>query len=601
MTRRIAVSESIRALWLISGLAFRAEPRGATAALLVTLAESANAAFLALGMRWLVDGAAHRDAVGVVVSLALLGCNSLIANLAALLGFALRNGVRERTSLAIEHQVASLTAGIPGIDHFERPEYLKQLDLLREERVRLGWVHQSAVVVLGYVVMLAGTLLLLASVDWPLLALPLFGLPAIFLSGRAQRRMHAVQEELVESRRLEWHLYDLATSAAAGKEVRVFGLRDEIMRRHRQLRRRLDHGHDVAQLRMAAETMLGWIIFALGFAGAIVFVALRASRGEATLGDVAMTVALANQVQGQIAGLVGETTQLLWVLDASRRYVWLRAYATEAERRRRGAHDLPPDALRQGIDVQHVHFRYPGTDRDVLHDVDVRLPAGATVAIVGENGAGKTTLVKLLARLYEPTDGRIVADGIDLGRVAVEAWRARTSAGFQDFARFELLARENVGVGSLPHLDDPVAVCAALDRAEAADVIAGLPAGLETQLGPSFEAGAELSGGQWQKLALGRAMMRPAPLLLILDEPTAALDAQTEHALFERYAGAAREQAANGAITILVSHRFSTVRMADLIVVVADGRITEVGSHEQLTAAGGLYAELYALQASAYR
>lgn len=156
-------------------------------------------------------------------------------------------------------------------------------------------------------------------------------------------------------------------------------------------------------------------------------------------------------------------------------------------------------------------------------------------------------------------------------------------------------------MGSLPDLDDPVAVGAALDRAEASDVIATLPAGLETQLGPSFDEGAELSGGQWQKLALGRAMMRSAPLLLILDEPTAALDAQTEHALFERYAGAAREQAANGAITILVSHRFSTVRMADLVVVMADGRVAEVGSHDRLTAMGGLYAELYGLQASAYR
>jgi ATP-binding cassette subfamily B protein len=598
---RIVVPEPIRALWLISSMAFRAEPRGATAALLVTIAESALAAVFALGMRGLVDGAANRDALAVGLSLVLLGCNALIANLAVMVGFALRNSVRERTSLAIERHLATLTAGIPGIDHFERPEYLKHLDLLREQRSRLGWVHQSAVAVLGYVVTLAGTLLLLASIDWRLLVLPLFGLPALFLSGRAQRRMHGVMEELAEPRRLEWHLYDLATSAAAGKEVRVFGLRDEIMRRHRQLRRLLDHGHDVAQLRMAAETMVGWLIFALGFVGAIVFVALRASRGEATVGDVAKTIALANQVQWQVTGLVGETTQLLWVLDASRRYVWLAEYAATVDRPASGTLVVPPDSLRRGIRVDGVSFRYPGTDREVLRDVNLDLPAGATVAIVGENGAGKTTLVKLLARLYEPTNGRIVADGIDLSHVAVEAWRARTSAGFQDFARFELLARENVGVGSLPHLDDRAAVGVALARAEATDVVATLPAGLETQLGPSFEDGAELSGGQWQKLALGRAMMRPAPLLLILDEPTAALDAQTEHALFQRYAGAAREQAGNGAITVLVSHRFSTVRMADLIVVVADGRIAEAGSHDQLMAADGLYAELYTLQASAYR
>src|SRR5688572_2808139 len=177
------VPQPVRALWMISSLAFRAEPRAAVTALLVTMAESANSAFFALGMRALVDGAAHRDAAGVVFSLVLLGCNSLIANLAVLMGFALRNGLRERTSLAIERHIATLTAGIPGIDHFERPEYLKHLDLLREQRKQLGWVHQLAVNTLGNAVCLAGTLLLLASVDWLLLVLPLFGAPALLLSG----------------------------------------------------------------------------------------------------------------------------------------------------------------------------------------------------------------------------------------------------------------------------------------------------------------------------------------------------------------------------------------------------------------------------------
>jgi ATP-binding cassette subfamily B protein len=200
------------------------------------------------------------------------------------------------------------------------------------------------------------------------------------------------------------------------------------------------------------------------------------------------------------------------VLDASGRYVWLLDYSREADHQHPSETVAPPDVLGQGIDIQHVHFRYPGTDYEVLHDVNLHIPPGAMVAIVGENGAGKTTLVKLLTRLYEPTTGLILADGIDLSRVPIEAWRSRTSAGFQDFARFELLARENVGVGSLPHLNDPVAVGAALNRAGAADVIGTLPAGLDTQLGSSFKDGAELSGGQWQKLALGRAMMRPSPL-----------------------------------------------------------------------------------------
>jgi ATP-binding cassette subfamily B protein len=210
--------------------------------------------------------------------------------------------------------------------------------------------------------------------------------------------------------------------------------------------------------------------------------------------------------------------------------------------------------------------------------------------------------VKLLCRFYDPTDGTIRVDGVDLRRIDPARWRERLSAGFQDFAKFELIARETVGVGALWSIDDEDAVRAALARASADGVVDTLPNGFDTQLGKSFGGGAELSGGQWQKLALGRAMMRPAPVLLVLDEPTAALDAQTEHALFERYVGAARRSAAaTGAITVLVSHRFSTVRMADTIVVIDGARVAEFGTHDELLAARGLYAELYELQARAYR
>ena len=224
------------------------------------------------------------------------------------------------------------------------------------------------------------------------------------------------------------------------------------------------------------------------------------------------------------------------------------------------------------------------------------------MALVGENGAGKTTLVKLLCRFYEPDEGEILVDGTDLRRIPVEAWRQRTSAAFQDFARFELLARETVGVGDLPHIEDPPAVEAALVRAAAEDVPRALPRGLETQLGKAWEGGAELSGGQWQKLALGRGMMRSRPLLVVFDEPTSALDPQTEHALFERIAAAARGgRNAAGTVTVLVSHRFSTVRMADRIVVLDGGRIREEGTHQELLRRGGPYAELYRLQSRAYR
>jgi ATP-binding cassette subfamily B protein len=299
-----------------------------------------------------------------------------------------------------------------------------------------------------------------------------------------------------------------------------------------------------------------------------------------------------------MAAVTGRFVAGMHVLD---QYRWLRDYA--AGRAAAGGTGTPaPDRLREGIVIDGLGFRYPGTDEQVLRDVTVRLRAGTVVALVGEHGAGKTTLVKLLCGLYRPTEGRITVDGVPLTDLAAPTWRQRTSAAFQDFGRFEFAARETIGVGDLPRVDDDPSVHRALDRAGAADVVAGLPDGLATQLGRSFAGGTDLSTGQWQKLALGRAFMRDEPLLLVLDEPTASLDVAAEQALFERYAERARHLgAALGAITLLVSHRFATVRMADEILVVADGTIAQRGTHADLMRAGGLYADLYRLQADAYQ
>jgi ATP-binding cassette, subfamily B, bacterial len=209
--------------------------------------------------------------------------------------------------------------------------------------------------------------------------------------------------------------------------------------------------------------------------------------------------------------------------------------------------------------------------------------------------------VKLLAKLYEPTSGAIHVDETPLARVRADEWRARMAGAFQDFFRFELRARHSVGLGDVPRMDDDAAVLKAIERAGAGDVLSRLPSGLDTQLGQTWPGGVELSFGQWQKLALARGFMRDGPLLLILDEPTAALDAETEHALFERYAAAARDGAGNGRITVLVSHRFSTVRMAGLIVVLDGARLVEMGTHDELMSKGGQYSQLYGMQAAAYR
>jgi ATP-binding cassette subfamily B protein len=392
-----------------------------------------------------------------------------------------------------------------------------------------------------------------------------------------------------------------ATTAPPGKEVRVTGIGDRLIKERREAWERWYGPVSTARWASAAWHSLGWAIFGGAYVGAIVFVS---SGLQAPAGDVLLVLAAGSRLSGYIGATVGEIGFLrgIW-LDGSRRLAWLEDHAAAVA----ASADQPaPARLAEGIRLEGVSFAYPGTDRLVLDGVDVTLPAGSVVALVGENGAGKTTLVKLLCKLYEPTAGRILVDGAPLGAIRAEEWRSRLSGAFQDFFRFEFRARHSVGVGDLPRIDDDGAVVSAVDRAGAADVVERLPAGLETQLGPTWPGGVEVSFGQWQKLALARGFMRDEPLLLVLDEPTAALDAETEHALFERYASAARASSSasgNGAgrVTLLVSHRFSTVRMADLIVVLDGSRVAQVGTHDELIAKGGPYAELYGIQAAAYR
>jgi ABC-type multidrug transport system fused ATPase/permease subunit len=252
----------------------------------------------------------------------------------------------------------------------------------------------------------------------------------------------------------------------------------------------------------------------------------------------------------------------------------------------------PPATLRDGITFEHVSFTYQGTTRPALDGISCHLTAGSVVAIVGEYGSGKTTLVKLLAKLYAPDQGRILVDGVALADLDTAAWRQRSSAAFQDFGRFHIRYGDAIGIGDLRHLHDEERVLEAVRAAGAVMPVDGL----DTQLGTRF-GGVELSEGQWQKTALARASMRADPLLFVLDEPTASLDAPSEHAIFERYMARARELKG---ITVVVSHRFATVTSADQILVLHHGRLVEDGTHRELVAAGGRYAELYSLQAVAY-
>ena len=489
----------------------------------------------------------------------------------------------------------------PTIELHERPEAADRVELVRKDVKMLAFAMLSFVWAVGIVTQLTTTLVILVSVHPSLVVLPLLGIPSLVAGARAQRLRQRAREETIEDQRLSDHLFGLGTTSGPGKEVRIFGLAGEIADRHGSVRRSIQLMERRAEMRALAGTVLGWLAYAVGYAGAVVLVSVLAVDGRATVGDVILVISLAGQIQFQLDGAVQLTGDFIRNLRTADHYLWLRDHADRAVASHR-PFASPPDTMTDGIRLEGVSFRYPGTEVDVLTDVNLTLAAGTAVAIVGVNGAGKTTLAKLLAGFYEPTQGRVTVDGVDLRDLDMDAWRRRMSACFQDFVHFEYLARESVGLGDLTRIEDDGYVREALVRASASDVVGSLPHGLGTSLGKDYDDGVELSTGQWQKVALGRAMMRDEPLLLILDEPTASLDAYTEHALFERYARASERAGREiGAITLLISHRFSTVRMADLVAVVEAGRVVQTGTHDELERERGAYWELYELQSRAYR
>jgi ATP-binding cassette subfamily B protein len=561
--------------------------------LILTPLRAVAPALTALGLQWIVDGVLSGSRsllIGGALCAAVAGAFALAGTRvvqvqAGLLG--------SEVGAIIGQQIMRWCATMPTTAHLEDTESLRRIEQIRGLGPRMITTGMSALEVVQSGLWLVITSVLLALVHPALLVLPLFAVPALLLTRTASRRTEAAMEETAERNRAEQHLFTMITEANSAKELRLGTSGAHAAAIARRLRAERGTILGRATLAVGGLTLVGSLVFVAAFLGALFLTAQLALSGAVSPGALLLVATLGSQIRGQLDLLTNAITRSARAFAMARQYLWLRdLYEASAS-----GTLTPPDRLGDGITLSGVDFSYGGPP--VLHGIDLRLPAGATVALVGDHGSGKTTLVKLLCGFQRPTAGTITVDGAPLTEMDPAGWRERVTSAFQDFSRFPFLAREAVGVGDLPRMHE---IAEAAEKGGAAQVFARLPEGEETRLGKALGDGVELSGGQWQKIALSRAFMRSMPLLAVLDEPTAALDAASEYEVYQRYAEAAQEwQQATGGITLLVSHRFATIRMADLIVVLDGGRIIESGTHAELIDRAGRYAHLYDLQASAYQ
>ncbi len=552
----------------------------------------------------IIDAVVARDRHAALVwVLAELGLVAGMGAVQSALSF-VRTVIGARLSLDINVLILEKALTLE-LRHFEDSEFYDQLTKARREAstrplsvvTRTFQLVQSAITLAGYGAMLFHYSALAVG------GLVLAAIPATIaemrFSGQAFR-MRGWRSP--DTRKLLYLEYVLANDDHA-KEVKLFGLGPLLLERYKKLGEQFFQEDRALSVKRSSWGYGLSLLATLAFYGCYVAMALAAAAGALGLG--AMTLYMASFRQGQqafqalLGGLGGMYEDNLYM---SNLFDFL-AYDVTTEPARaltnghaNGApHDHAPAPTERGIRFDDVGFRYPGREDWALRHVSLFVPAGESIALVGSNGAGKTTFIKLLTRLYTPTEGRILLDGKDLAEWGDEALRARVGVIFQDFNQYQFTARENVGMGSVEHLAEGERITRAVDRGGAEGVIASLKSGLETQLGRWFKDGTELSGGQWQKMALARAFMREGADILVLDEPTAALDAEAEHAVFERF-----RRLTQGRTSILISHRFPTVRMADRILVIDGGQVVEQGTHAELLARGGRYAHLFQLQAQGY-
>jgi ATP-binding cassette subfamily B protein len=527
----------------------------------------------------------------VLVEFGLMVVSTVLSRAQALLRDLMRASLGNHVNTMILEKAATLE-----LRHFEDADtYDKMQNARREASVRpLSLVLELASLGQQLLILISYAALLARLSWWSTLVIVAASLPAFFAEARFSGESFRLNSWRAPEGRRQNYLEWILTRDSHVKEVKIFGLAPLVLERYRALFDKFYSEDRRLALRKSAAGLLLGALSLLAFYASYLFMADRAARARITLGDLTLYLAAFRQGQAAIQSALASIGSLYEDgLFVSNLFSYLDIpTAGESPRAR------PSSAAKgrsQLIEFREVAFRYPGSDREALNGVNLRIEPGEKLALVGDNGAGKSTLIKLLLRLYDPTQGAILYGGVDLRDFDPRDLRDRIGVLFQDYVKYQFTALENVGLGEVRAISDRPRIDAAVDRAGARTVVDELPQKLDTMLGGWFEEGHELSGGQWQKIALARAFMRDRAELLVLDEPTASLDAEAEHDLFLRLKALAADRSA-----ILISHRFSTVRTADRIAVLQGGRIAELGSHEALLAEDGRYAHLFRLQASGY-